>query len=392
MQLAERISRISVSPTLAVVVEAERYKAEGIDVVDFGAGEPDFPTPMNIKHAGVRAIEQNFTKYTSAAGIAELRQAIVEWHAREFGSRYKPSEVIVCVGGKHAIFNAASALLNSGDDVLLPVPYWVSFLDIVNYVGGRPVLVPTDESAGFRLSADVVERAWTSRTKMLIVNSPSNPSGAVVRKEEFARLLELCQARNAVLLSDECYSHFLYDGLERFSVAMLPGAKEHAVLIGSVSKTFSMTGWRIGYALAPEPVINAMLRLQSHSTSNPASMAQKAAVEALRGPQSSIGQMLEEYARRRERIVSGLENIPGIRCARPQGAFYVYPNIGAYLGGEGLRDTTALARKLLAEAHVAVVPGEAFGTREHIRISYAASMDAIEEGLSRMERFFARLR
>ncbi|MGH9863083.1 MAG: pyridoxal phosphate-dependent aminotransferase, partial [Candidatus Acidiferrales bacterium] len=268
IKLAERVQRIGVSATLAVVQEAERLRARGVDLVDFGPGEPDFPTPDNIKQAAIRAIEQNFTKYTPAAGTTELRRALVEWHARELGSRYQPSECIVTVGGKHGVFNAASALLSHGDAVLIPAPFWVSFPEIARYVGARPVAVPTEESNGFRLTGADLERAWVEGTRLVILNSPNNPSGAVVSAEECARILDLCRRRGAWLLTDECYSHFVYNGAP-FSVASLPEAKPHLIVAGSLSKTFSMTGWRIGFTLAPEPVAQAMIRLQSHSTSNP---------------------------------------------------------------------------------------------------------------------------
>lgn len=387
-KLAERVERIGVSATLAVLNEADKLKAQGVDVVDFGPGEPDFPTPEPIKQAAIQALHDNFTKYTPTPGIPELRQAICDWHARELATAYQPAECLVTVGGKHGVFNAVSALIGRGDDVLLPVPYWVSFPEIVNYCGGRVVPVPTEEANGFRLTAAAVERAWTDSTKLVIVNSPNNPSGAVVDREEFARIFDLCRRRGALLLSDECYSHFVYDGAP-FSVASLPEAKPHLVVVGSLSKTFSMTGWRLGYALAPPPLVQAMIRLQSHSTSNPTSIAQKAAVAALRGPMESVRTMLAEYARRRARILQGLNAIPTVRCAEPHGAFYAYPNVGAWMRARGVKTTTEVAKRLLSEVHVAVVPGEAFGTAEHLRISYATSMERIEEGLRRLRRFFS---
>ncbi|MEE8199975.1 MAG: pyridoxal phosphate-dependent aminotransferase [Candidatus Acidoferrales bacterium] len=387
-RLAERVERIGVSATLAVLQEAERLKAQGVDVVDFGPGEPDFPTPDPIKQAAVRALEENFTKYTATAGILELRQAVCDWHARELGTAYEPAECLVTVGGKHAIFNAVSALIGRGDAVLIPVPYWVSFPEIVNYAGGQVVPVETEEGNGFRLTAAAVERAWTDAVKLVIVNSPCNPSGAVIEQEEFVRLFELCRRRGAVLLSDECYSHFVYEG-SPFSIASLPGAKAHVVVAGSFSKTFSMTGWRLGYTLAPAPLIQAMTRLQSHSTSNPTSIAQKAGVAALRGSMEPVRTMLAEYARRRQRVLAGLNAIPSLRCAEPQGAFYAYPNVGDWMRKHGVKTSTEVAKRLLEEAHVAVVPGDAFGTREHFRLSYATSMERIEEGLRRLRQFFS---
>ncbi len=387
MQLAERINAIAVSPTLAVMAEAERYKARGIDVVDFGPGEPDFPTPDHIKRAAIAAIEQNFTKYTATAGIAPLRKAICEWHTAQFGSAYAPNECIVSVGGKHAIFNAVSVLINPGDEVLIPVPYWVSFPDIVKYAGGRPEYIPTEAKDGFRLRAEQVDRAIGPRTRILIVNSPNNPTGAVVPPDEFVRILEVCRRRGVWLLSDECYSHFTYGEARPFSIASATDAKESIITIGSCSKTFSMTGWRVGYALAPAPLVDAMLKLQSQSTSNPTSIAQHAAVGAMKGPMDSVGTMLAEYARRRERIIAGLRGIRGITCTEPQGAFYVFPNFDALLH-DGIQSTADLARQLLEREHIAVVPGEAFGAPGYMRFSYATSMERIEEGLKRLGRFF----
>ncbi|MFQ5778906.1 MAG: pyridoxal phosphate-dependent aminotransferase, partial [Terriglobia bacterium] len=341
-----------------------------------------------IKQAAIAAIHENFTKYTPAAGIPELRQAICEWHARELSSAYQPDECIATVGGKHSLFNALSTLISRDEAVLIPVPHWPSFPEIVRYLGGRVVPVPTEESQGFRLTAAAVERAWVEGARLLILNSPNNPSGAVVEREEFLRIFALCRARGAWLLTDECYSHFVYDGAP-FSIASLPETKPHLVVVGSLSKTFSMTGWRIGYALAPEPLIQAMTRLQSHSTSNPTSIAQKAALAALRGPMDEVKTMLAEYARRRARALADLSAIPTLHCAEPQGAFYVYPNVSEWMRAHGGKSTTELARRLLAEIHVALTPGDAFGTGAHLRLSYATSMERLEEGLRRLQRFFS---
>src|SRR6476620_9550639 len=287
-EIAERISLISVSSTMKVAADAEKLRAQGVDVVDFGAGEPDFPTPDNIKQAAVRAIEQNFTKYTGAGGTLELKQAVCERHAKDFGTDYKPPECIISVGGKHVIFNLTQALVNPGDEVVIPAPYWVTYKDVVNYAGGKCVFVDTDEAKGFTLTAAMVEPALTSRTKIVIINSPSNPSGAVIDREEFEKIFKLTSSRGIYLMTDECYCKFLYDS-EPFSIASLPGAKETVLVAGSLSKTYAMTGWRIGYGLCPPPLIGAMTKLQSHSTSNPTSISQKAAVEALRGSQESVG-------------------------------------------------------------------------------------------------------
>ena len=390
MQLSESISRISVSPTAAVVMKADRLKASGVDLVDFGAGEPDFPTPENIKRAAFRALEKDFTKYTATGGIRELKAAIAERHARDFGSNYTAEECLVTVGGKQAIFEAVVATINAGDEVILPVPYWVSFLDIIHYAGGQAVLVRTREEEYFALRAFVVEKHLTAKTRMIVVNSPNNPTGSVVGPEEMEKLLALAIRHDVLLLSDECYCHFLYDGRKPFSLGASK-EREHLVITGSFSKTYAMTGWRVGFALGPQKLLSSMVKLQSHSTSNPTAFAQHGALEALRGPQDSVARMLAEYGRRRERIVEGLRAIPGVRSTKPEGAFYAYPNISAYLNKDGVTDATVLAEKLLEIAQVAVVPGPAFGTEDHVRISYAASLEQIDEGLRRMKDFLVKL-
>ncbi len=388
-ELADRVNRISVSQTMMVLQEAERYKARGIDVADFGPGEPDFPTPDHIKRAAIKALEENRTKYTATPGITPLRQAVCDWHAAQLGSSYQPAECIVTSGGKHSIYNAACALLNSGDEVIIPAPYWVSYPDIVKVADGTPVILPTRAEDGFRLRAADLEKALTPRTKIVIANSPSNPTGAVIPPDEFARIFDVCKRHGTWLLTDECYSHFTYGEARPFSVASLPGAKDGLIVAGSLSKTFAMTGWRIGYALAPKPLIDAMTKLQSQSTSNPNSITQYAALEALRGPMDSVTSMLGEYARRRERILAGVRAIQGVTCTTPEGAFYIFPNISAHLNA-GAPDSTAMAKQLLDREHVAVVPGDAFGAPGHLRFSYATSMERIEEGLRRLTRFFGR--
>ena len=389
--LADRVSAISVSSTMKVMADAEKLRSQGLDVVDLGAGEPDFPTPENIKQAAIRAINSNFTKYTSAGGTMELKQAVCERHASDFGTSYKPSECLITVGGKHVIFNLVQVLINPGDEVVIPVPYWVTYKDVVNYAGGKCVFVPTDAQNGFALTAAALEPHLTSRTRMVIVNSPSNPSGAVLSRQEFERIYHLTAERGIYLMTDECYCHFLY-GSSPFSIASLPDAKETVLVAGTVSKTYAMTGWRIGFGLVPEPVAGAMLKLQSHSTSNPTSISQKAAVEALRGPQEGVAQMLAEYRTRRDFVVGRLRQIPGVTCSLPEGAFYAYPNISRAMEATGISSTQEFAEKLLAEAHVAVVPGEAFGTSEHIRISYATSMGELERGLNRLHEFIGKSR
>jgi aspartate aminotransferase len=386
ISLSERVQAISVSSTARVSAEAEKLRRAGVDVVDFGVGEPDFPTPENIKRAAVRALDENFTRYTAMAGVQELREAVCQRHRMDFGTDYRVPECVVSVGGKHAIFNTVQALVNEGDEVIIPVPYWVTYYDVVSYSGGRPVLVETSEQEGFALTAKQIERVITPKTRLLIVNSPCNPSGAVIDREEFRKIAHLARARGFWLMTDECYCRFLYDS-EPYSVAAEPGMKEHVIVAGSLSKTYAMTGWRIGFTLAPAEVCSAIIKLQSHSTSNPTSIAQKAAIEALLGDQGSVGVMLAEYRRRRQSVVERLRAMPGVRCAEPRGAFYAYPNIQAALGRNGISTPMQFAEKLLETAHVAVVPGEAFGTEHHVRISYATSMENLEKGLGRIEQF-----
>jgi len=386
LTLADRVNLISMSATMKVSAEAARLKREGVDVVGFGAGEPDFPTPENIKRAGIRAIEENFTKYTQAGGIPELKEAICERHAKDYGTDYTPAECMVNVGGKHTIFNYTQVLLNPGDEVIIPVPYWVTYKDVVNYTGAKCVFVKTDEEKGFTLTADMIEPHLTEKTKMVIINSPSNPSGAVLDNGEFRKILKMTAERGIWLMTDECYDKFVYSG-EPFSIAAEPGAKENVIIVGSLSKTYSMTGWRIGFGLGPKEVIAAAQKLQSHSTSNPVSIAQKAAIEALRGPQDAVQEMLEEYRRRRAYVIDRVKAIPGLKMAEPGGAFYAYPNVSAVFGKNGINCSLDFAEQLLKQAHVAAVPGEAFGTTEHIRISYAASMNDLERGFDRIQKF-----
>ena len=386
LTLADRVSLISMSATMKVSAEAARLRREGVDVVGFGAGEPDFPTPDNIKQAGIKAIEENFTKYTQAGGVPELKEAICNRHASAYGTAYTPAECMVNVGGKHTIFNYAQVLLNPGDEVIIPVPYWVTFKDAINYTGAKIVFVPTDEEKGFTLTAGMIEPYVTDKTKMVIINSPSNPSGAVLDHGEFRKILKFTAEKGIWLMSDECYDKFVYEG-EPFSIAGEDGAKENVLIVGSASKTYSMTGWRIGFGLAPKEVIAAAQKLQSHSTSNPTSIAQKAAIEAFNGPQDAVGEMLEEYRRRRAFVIDRIKAMPGVKMAEPGGAFYAYPNISSVFGKQGINCALDFAEQLLKQAHVAAVPGEAFGTDQHIRISYATSMNEIERGLDRIHKF-----
>jgi aspartate aminotransferase len=390
MQFSERISRISVSTIATILQKAEKLKAKDANLADFGAGEPDFATPDHIKQAAIRAIEEDFTKYTATGGIKELRHAIAEKHNRDYGSNYTAEECLVTVGGKQAIFEAMSAVLNEGDEVILPTPHWVTFLEIIRYEGGKPVLLETREDENFAVHAKGIERLITPKTKLVIVNSPHNPTGAVVPPGEMEKILALAVNHKLLLISDECYCHFVYDGRKPFSLGCSK-EREHLLIVDSFSKTYAMTGWRVGFAMGSAKLLANMLKLQSHSTSNPTSIAQKAALAAVEGPQSHVEKMRLEYRHRRDRLIEGLQAIPGIRCVPPHGAFYAYPNVGYYLKKNGIGDTSVLAQRLLEEAHVAVVPGTAFGTEEHIRISYATSIEHINEGLRRMAAFFAKL-
>lgn len=390
LTLTERINRIEPSATMAVVAEADKLRSQGVDVVDLGAGEPHFATPEHIKDAAIRAIQANFSKYTAVGGTTELRDAIIERHATDFHSDYRREESIASVGGKHVLFNALQVLVDHGDEVVLPVPYWVSFKDIIGYAGGSPVFVDTDETKGFALTAAMVERAITPRTKMIILNSPSNPSGAVMSPQDMTSVVRLASERRIWIVSDECYVYLNYTG-KRFSVASLLDCRDRMIVVGSLSKTYAMTGWRLGYALAPQPVISAMSKLQSQSTSNPTSIVQKAAVAALKGPQQCVEDMRQEYIKLRDHMVTGLRSIPGVACPLPEGAFYAYPNVSCFFERGAIQTASDVAGKLLREAHVATVPGEGFGTSNHIRISYATSVAELDRGLERMRKFFASL-
>jgi aspartate aminotransferase len=386
----ERMDRIEISATLAITAEAAALRASGAKLVDFGAGEPHFSTPAHIKAAGIRAIEENFTRYTAVGGIPEVRRAIVERHAADFGSNYSPEEAIFTTGGKLALFEAVQALIEEGDEVIVPVPYWLSYKDIIQYAGGVPIYLETSEADGFRVTAKAIESLLSPRTRAIVLNTPSNPSGAVIAAVDLEQVVRLAHSRGIFALMDECYAYLQYSGAQ-ISGGSFKDCKDSVVVLGSLSKTYAMTGWRAGYALAPKPLITAMSKLQSQSTSSPAAMVQKAAIAALTGPQDCVREMREDYRGLRDRVLACLEKIPGVTCTRPDGAFYVYPNVSKYLGRDGVRDATELARRLLHEAHVVVVPGDAFGTREHIRLSYAVTAADIDEGTARMQKFFAAL-
>jgi len=387
---ADRIGRIEVSATMAVAAEAAKLRAQGANLIDFGAGEPHFPTPRHIKDAAIAAIDANFTRYTVVPGIPDVRKAIVDRHATDFGSDYGLDEAIFTTGGKLALFNTIQILIEHGDEVILPVPYWVSFKDIIQYAGGKVVYLETQEAENFRITADAIEKAITPKTKAIILNSPSNPAGSVVSAEDLERIVHLAHDRGIYLLLDECYVYLNYAG-KPVSGGSFTWAKEHIVVLGSLSKTYAMTGWRAGFALANKKVVANLSKLQSQSTSNATSFVQKAAIAALAGPQDCVTAFRAEFIDLRDYMLAKLAEIPGITCTKPEGAFYVYRNISAFLGKGGIKTATELATRLLHEAHVVAVPGEAFGTSEHIRISYPVTKQNIDEGTRRMAEYLGKL-
>jgi aspartate aminotransferase len=389
--LSDRINRIEVSATMAITAEALKMEAAGIDLANFGAGEPHFATPKHIKDAAIDAIEKNFTRYTNVAGVPAVRKAVVERHAADFGSNYTVEECVFTTGGKLALFNAIQVLVDHGDEVILPVPYWVSFKDIIQYAGGKVVLVESDEREDFRITAKMIEAAITPKTKAIILNTPSNPSGAVVSAADLEAIVRLAHARGIYVLLDECYVYLSFTGAA-VSGGTYTECKSHMVILGSLSKTYAMTGWRAGFALGPKLIISAMSKLQSQSTSNTASMVQQASIAALTGSQACVAEMRTDYLKLRDQVLAGFKTIPGLTCTVPQGAFYVYPNVSAFIGKGGLKSASDVASKLLTEAHVVTVPGEAFGTSEHIRLSYAVSGDVIDKGVKRIREFFGGLK
>jgi aspartate aminotransferase len=384
--VSENVARMQSSATMAAMQAAQALRASGANVCDFGAGEPDFDTPDNIKQAAAQAMKAGRTKYTAAGGIREIQRAIIEMYRRDFGTEYQPNEVMATAGGKQAIFNAAVTLLNPGDEVLIPKPYWVTFPEVAVFAGTKPIFIETEET-GFVLNVDQVERAITPRTRLLILNSPSNPSGRVLPPAEFRRIIELTAERNIYVVSDECYLRFVYPPAEVFSAASLPAElRSRLCIAGSLSKTYAMTGWRMGYALAPAGWTRAMLKVQGHSTSNANSIAQWAGVEALTGPQESVAGMLAEYMARRAWLLNELKQIPGFNCREPEGAFYAFPDVRGCLKRE-LKTSGEFAQRLLEEEHTVVTDGAGFGAEGFIRISYATSMEQIQEGVKRIRRF-----
>jgi aspartate aminotransferase len=388
--LASRLAQMTVSSTLKVLQATERLKAEGIDVISLGAGEPDFPTPENIKRAAKTAIEAGFTRYTPTGGTADLKRAIIDRTRRDFGGDYGPEEVLATVGGKQAIFEGIAAVVDPGDEVLIPSPYWVTFPEVVYFAGGTPVMIDTGPN-GFLLTAEMVAERVTPRTKLLILNSPNNPTGRVMAPDEIRRILEIAAERDFWVLTDDCYLYFVYPPVQPFSAAALPAElRARCLVTGSFSKTYAMTGWRIGYALGPADWIRAMLTIQSHSTSNPTSISQYAAIEALAGSQDSVREMLEEYQRRRDWLVPALNDLPGVSCVMPEGAFYAFPDVSGVFGGE-IKTSRAVADKLLEDAAVVVTPGSSFGAEGYLRLSYATGLDDLERAVDRIRALFERI-
>ncbi len=382
--ISDRARNCAPSPTLGMNSRANALKAQGVDVVGFGAGEPDFDTPEHIKQAAIDALQRGFTKYTPSSGIEDLRRAICEKLQRENELRYDPKQIIVSIGAKHTIYNIFQAVLDPGDEVLIPVPYWVSYPEQVKLADGVPVFVDAPEANGFRVTAAALAEKITPRTKILVVNSPSNPSGAVIEPDELRRIAELAVERNLLVLSDEIYEHLTY-GRKHVSIASFgPEIQQRTLLVNGFSKAYSMTGWRLGWLAGNAELVAAMGRIQDQSTSNPTSFAQCGAVAALRGPQECVATMRSAFQDRRDYIVRRLNAIPGISCVLPEGAFYVLPNIGGLLS-ERLPDSDALAEHLLAGVKIAVVPGSGFGVPHNMRLSYATSMAQIEKGLDRLE-------
>jgi aspartate aminotransferase len=387
--LADRLKTLAPSPTLAMQAKARAMRAQGINVISFGAGEPDFDTPRRIKDAAIRAMDSGQTKYTEVGGVPELRAAVCHKFKRDNGLDYSPDEVTVSCGAKHTLFNIVMALVNPGDEVLIPSPYWVSYPEQVRLLGGVPVAVPTPESTGFDLDPAELGRAVTPRTKVIILDSPGNPTGAVFSRQALGEVATLAVERDLWVVSDECYEALTYEGRHVSIASLGPEIKARTLVVNTCSKAYAMTGWRIGYAAGPKAVIKAMTDVQSQVTSNPTSIAQWAAVEALSGPQDEVAKMAGEFDRRRRVIIEGLNAIPGVRCVMPKGAFYAFPNVSGLFGKRAksgvLRGSADVCGFLLDEARIATVAGVDFGSDAHIRLSYATGLDTIKEGLARMD-------
>jgi aspartate/methionine/tyrosine aminotransferase len=395
--ISERAKQIAESPTLKISAKARAMKAEGIDVLDFSVGEPDFPTPENIKLAAKKAIDANFTKYTANEGIPELKKAIITRFKEDYNLDYSLNEIIVSCGGKHSLYNLMLAIVNEGEEVIVPAPYWVSYPEMVALAKGKAVIIPAKEENGFRITAKQLKAAITPNTKALILNNPSNPTGAAYTKSELEEIAQVIVDENIMVIADEIYGKLVYDDYKFYSFAQLgPEVKKRTIVANGASKAYSMTGWRIGYAAGSSDIISAMARIQSHSTSNPASISQKASVEAFGGPQFEISKMLAEFQRRRNFVLYKMLTIPGVSCHKPEGAFYIFPNVSSYYDKEFegvlIRNSYGMAYYLLKHAHVAIVPGDSFGADDYIRLSYATSMQNLEKGMDRIIQAFGQLK
>lgn len=392
MELSRKCEQISASVTLAITAKAKKLKEEGVDVVSFGAGEPDFNTPKNIQEAGIEAITKGLTRYTPASGILELKEAICKKFKRDNNLDYRPSQIVISNGAKHTLYNSLMAICNPGDEVIVPLPYWVSYPELVKLVDAVPVLVENKEENNFKYTKEALEKAITKNTKAIIINSPNNPTGVVYTKEELQMIAEIAIKHDLIVISDEIYEKLVYGGVKHVSIASLnEDIKKRTIVINGVSKAYAMTGWRIGYCAAEENIAKMMSNVQSHATSNPNSIAQYASVEALNGPQDDIETMRKEFEKRRDYMVEKVNSIPGLSCKKPDGAFYVMINITKLIGktikGYKISNSVDLCSALLEAEKVAAIPGAGFGTDSYIRLSYATSMENIIEGLNRIENF-----
>lgn len=391
MFLSQRAKAIKPSPTLAIDAKAKALKAQGVDVIGFGVGEPDFDTPRNIKDAAIKAIEMGFTKYCPVGGTDDLKDAIIEKLKRDNGLSYERGEIIVSCGAKHSLYNIAMTVLEKGDEVIIPAPYWVSYPDIVALADAKPVIVNTSERNGFKMTAEEFRKAITPKTKAVIINSPSNPTGSSYSRKELEGIAEVAVEKKVLIISDDIYEKLVYDGFEFISIASIgKEVKDLTIVVNGVSKAYAMTGWRIGYAAGAKEIVTAMTNIQSQSTSNPNSIAMKASTEALIGPQDAVNAMVGEFDKRRVYMVERLNKIKGITCLRPNGAFYAFPNVIGLLGksfnGKLIETSSDMATLLLDEVKVALVPGSSFGAEGFLRLSYATSMEKIKEGIDRVEK------
>ncbi len=391
MKFAERLKNLKPSATLEITAKANQLKKEGFDVIGFGAGEPDFDTPVHIKEAAIKAINDGKTKYTPVAGITELREAVAELFTKDYGIKFSFDEILVSCGGKHSLFNIFVALLNRGDEVIIPAPYWVSYPAMVEIAEGVPVIIETTVENNFKLKPEQLNAALTDKTKLIIINSPSNPTGSAYGKEELKELTEILKKRDIFIITDDIYYKIVYDDYKFCNVlTVAPELKDRIIIVNGVSKTYSMTGWRIGFTAANKSIISTMSKIQGQSTSNPASISQYAALEAISGDQSFIGEMVREFKKRRDFLLESLNEMDGVLCFKPEGAFYVFPDIFGVLKNKNLSSSVEFSKILLEEEQVAVVPGSAFGKEGHIRMSYATSFENIRRGMDRIKEWINR--